>query len=423
MAKRMLDDWLKAYMRYTAFSEAPDDFHFWVGISTIAGALRRRVWIDQGYFQWTPNFYIIFVAPPGIISKSTTMSIGMNLLRQLEHVKFGPDSITWQSLTQSLAAATVGETDPANGKIHPMSCMTIASSEFGTFINPSDREMIDVLVSLWDGQIGTWERITKTQGKDMIQNPWLNVIACTTPAWISGNFPEYLIGGGFTSRCIFVFGEKKRQYVAYPGKEMPPELKHLEEQLVHDLRIISEDIFGAYELDNEALALGKDWYTKHYNDYEAGKFSKLGDRFGGYIARKQTHIHKLAMVLTAATRNERVIRKRELELSIKIVSMLEDQMPQVFERIGKTDVSKRATEVVQLVRSMRSVMRMQLYQHCFRTMSWKEFEEALQSAMQAGILSAVIVGTDYKISYIKLDPTHEVPPMFQPPSGPVGPTG
>ena len=81
---RKKPNWIKTYMQYSSFSEAPDKMHFWVAVSTIAGALRRRVWIDQGYFQWTPNFYIILVAPPGIVSISTSLSIGMILLRQLE---------------------------------------------------------------------------------------------------------------------------------------------------------------------------------------------------------------------------------------------------------------------------------------------------------------------------------------------------
>ena len=69
---RHFPDWLSAYVEYTSFSEAPRRMHFWAGVSAIAGALRRRVWFDQFYFQWHPNLYIVFVAPPGIVSKSTT---------------------------------------------------------------------------------------------------------------------------------------------------------------------------------------------------------------------------------------------------------------------------------------------------------------------------------------------------------------
>ena len=212
---RQFDNWLQAYLDYSSVSEAPDKFHYWTAISVIAGALRRRVWLDMGYFEWTPNCYIIFVAPPGIVSKSTTMNIGMSILREVPGVKFGPDAVTWQALTQALAGATEA-VQMADGTFHPMSSITIASGELGTFFNPNDREMVDLLVALWDGQRGVFQKTTKTQGNDTIENPWVNLIGCTTPAWIAGNVPEYLIGGGFTSRCIFVYADFKRHLEAYP---------------------------------------------------------------------------------------------------------------------------------------------------------------------------------------------------------------
>ncbi|KKK66944.1 hypothetical protein LCGC14_2958990, partial [marine sediment metagenome] len=84
MAKRNYDNWLSGYAEYTKHSESPDLFHFWTGVFTIAGALRRQVWIDQRYFQWTPNFYIVLVGPAGIAAKSTSLRLGTSLLRRVE---------------------------------------------------------------------------------------------------------------------------------------------------------------------------------------------------------------------------------------------------------------------------------------------------------------------------------------------------
>ena len=64
---RIHNDWLSAFLDYTQFGEAPKHMYFWAGVSAIAGALRRKVWIDQAYFRWYPNFYICLVAPPGIV--------------------------------------------------------------------------------------------------------------------------------------------------------------------------------------------------------------------------------------------------------------------------------------------------------------------------------------------------------------------
>lgn len=391
---RILSNWLKTYMQYSSYSEAPDKMHFWVGVSTIAGALRRRVWIDMGYFQWTPNFYIIFVAPPGIVSKSTTLSIGMNLLRQVEGPKFGPDAVTWQALTQALAEANE-LMDLGDGNFLGMSCVTIASSEFGTFLNPNDREMVDALVSLWDGQLGVWEKRTKTQGSDRIENPWINIAACTTPGWIAGNFPEHLVGGGFTSRCIFVYAQQKRRLVAYPSAILPPEFTELQKKLVHDLEAISI-MRGAYTLSPEAISWGGDWYERHYTNS-----NKTLDnaRFAGYQARKQTHIHKLAMVLSAAEKDEMVITKDNLEAAAEIVTALEKDMPEVFSLIGVQGNAKNANEVAMLLKSYGKLSQTQLYQLCFKTMGYKDFCDAIVACQQSRIISSAQVGQELIHSY------------------------
>lgn len=380
---RKKPNWIKTYMQYSSFSEAPDKMHFWVAVSTIAGALRRRVWIDQGYFQWTPNFYIILVAPPGIVSKSTTLSIGMNLLRQLEGIKFGPDAVTWQALTQALADANEGVL-MADGTYHPMSCITISSSEFGTFLNPNDREMVDVLVSLWDGQLGVWEKRTKTQGSDRIENPWINIAACTTPGWIAGNFPEYLIGGGFTSRCVFVYGKQKRRLIAYPSAVLPPEFEQLQKDLVHDLEAISL-LRGAYHLTPQAIEWGTAWYENHYNNRPKHLDN---ERFAGYLARKQTHIHKLAIVLSASEKDDLIITKDNLEVASQIVTGLEADMPEVFSLIGMQGQAKFGNTIVSIVGSYGKIEQNKLFQLCFTTMSYRDFQESLNASIVAGHIKA-----------------------------------
>lgn len=368
-------------MHYSSFSEAPDKFHFWTAVSTVAGALRRRVWIDQAYFQWTPNFYIIFVAPPGIVSKSTTLSIGMRLLRQIPGIHFGPDAVTWQALTEALANSTENVLMP-DKLYHPMSCITIASSEFGTFLNPKDREMVDVLVSLWDGQLGVWEKKTKTQGSDLIECPWINIAACTTPAWIAGNFPDYMIGGGFTSRCVFVYADKKRKLVPYPSAVVPDSFKTMEMELINDLKIISS-FAGEFTLSKAAQKFGEEWYIAHY---DANNSELANSRFAGYLARKQTHIHKLAMVLSVSdnTASPLVISERHLKEAAEITTSIEADMPRVFSQIGLIGITKHADEVLQLLRNFRKLERKELVRNTFNLMGPDELGKSLESLIAAG---------------------------------------
>ena len=379
--KRVLSDWLQAYLEYSSYSEAPEMFHFWSGVSTLAGALRRKVWIDQTYFQWTPNFYIVFVAPPGIVSKSTTMSIGMRLLKQIPDIKFGPDAVTWQALTESLANATEEIANPKTGEYHPMSCITIASSEFGTFLDPSDRAMVDALVSLWDGQIGVWEKATKTQGSDTIVNPWINMIACTTPSWIAQNFPEYMIGGGFTSRCIFVYGEEKRHLVAYPGLSVPKDITKLEADLVNDLHIISS-MMGEMTLSPAAVKLGHAWYKQHYNSTLDEKYND--SKIAGYRARKQTHVHKLAIILAASRSSSLIVEEEDLIRAIEIVTSIEPLMPKVFQLIGRSDSARFTEAVVSTVNRFNIIDKAALVRELSKTLASREIEEGMRTAMDGG---------------------------------------
>ena len=102
---RNYPDWLAAFQEYSSYGEAPKRMYFWTGVSTIAGALRRHVWVDMGHFQWYPNLYVILVAPPGVVAKTTTADIGMDLLRQVPGVAFGPSVVSWQALVQAFGQA------------------------------------------------------------------------------------------------------------------------------------------------------------------------------------------------------------------------------------------------------------------------------------------------------------------------------
>ena len=145
---RHFPHWIKSYLQYTSTSEAPDSYHFWTAVSTIAGALQRKVWQDQLIFQWIPNFYIIFVAPAGIATKSTTLNFGMGLLERVDGVVFGPESGSWQGLGDALADASsyFDYTDPILGQVKvAQSAVTVAASELGTFLNTEDEKAMSFL--------------------------------------------------------------------------------------------------------------------------------------------------------------------------------------------------------------------------------------------------------------------------------------
>ncbi len=385
---RLCSHWLKEYMAYTRHLEAPDPLHFWAGVATVAGALRGKVWIDMGYWKWKPNFFIIFVAPPGISTKSTTIGVGTELLREVEEVHFGPDSATWQGMTDAFLEAT--ETIQLNGsEVIQVSCLTITASELGTFLDPKNREMVDVLVDLWDGRPVPWKRRTKGEGATSIPNPWVNFIGATTPAWLSENFPEYAIRGGFTSRTIFVFANTKRHYVAYPQTRLGEGDKTLKHKLIEDLRKISK-LAGEFKIDEEAIAWGETWYKKHWE-----KGGGNDDRLSGYLARKQTHIHKMAMVMSACQRDDMTINLDDLQTSLGVVEAIENEMLNAFSSVSDDPRVKHAQEVLTLINlNPKGIAKKALWRLLIHRMGEWHFENALTGAMNAGFVTAKLIPGD-----------------------------
>lgn len=380
---RHYKDWLTAYVEYASYAEAPPRMHFWSAVSAVAGVLRRRVWIDQVYFKWYPNHYIILVAPPGIVSKSTTAAIAMNLLRQVKGVSFGPDVVTWPALVTAFASSS--EMFEYNGEMLTQCALTLESSEFGNLVNPQDREMIDLLVTLWDSKQGAFKKVTKGSGNDTVENPWINMIACTTPAWIAGNFPDYMIGGGFTSRCLFIYADKKEKLTAYPFMTVPADQAETAAKLAEDLSHIAEVAVGPYTLTPDAIEYGELWYANHYEKFPE---HLNDDRFGGYLARKQTHLHKLAMVLAASQRDEMWITGEDLALANTMITDLEIDMPRVFHKIGRTENSLQTEKLAEFINMQTGEIPYAVaYRHVHRHFPLaRDFAEAITGLHRAGLI-------------------------------------
>lgn len=384
IVSRHFKDWLAAFVQYASYSEAPLHTLYWVGVSTIAGALRRKVWLGSKHtFIWFPNFYIVIVGPPGIIQKTTTLDKGMRLLREVPGIKMGPNVITWQSLVTSLAEAS--ESFQLGEEWVTMSALTIASGEFGNLLNPQDREMVDLLVTMWDSKEGVFEKKTKSSGNDSVVNPYLNICACTTPAWIAGNFPEYMIGGGFVSRSIFVFADKKRQYEPHPWLTTPVGIDSVADKLIEDLEHISMNLAGPFSMTPEAIAFGSEWYINHFEKPNVA-LDEL--RFGGYKARKQSHVYKLAMIIACSKRDDLVITLEDLQEAEQRVTQLEADMTEVFSRIGTTDEAFHAQRLLNMIK-LRNGMR---YTEAYRLVhahfpQARQFEEIVQGFVRSGELT------------------------------------
>jgi len=306
----------------------------------------------------------------------------MHFLMQVEGIFFGPESATWQGVTDAFTESTQGFKLP-DGSVFYTSSITVAASELGTFLDPKNREMIDVLVDLWDGREVPWKRRTRSEGQSEIPNPWFNFIGATTPGWLSENFPEYAVRGGFTSRTIFVTADSKRHYNAYPGRGVSPEDVRLKLALLSDLQEMAQ-LAGEFRMTEEAYAWGDVWYQTHWENRPPHSHD---DRLSGYLARKQTHLHKIAMIISAAQSNSMVVTDQHLKTAEAILNAVESDSRDLFAGISDDPKVKHTQYILSTLRTYpNGLPRKELWRLLITKMSQWDFNNALDGCISAGLI-------------------------------------
>jgi hypothetical protein len=328
---RKVPNWLVSYLDYTKESESPETYHTWAALSAVAGAVRRNVWLDQGFYVLYPNLYIAFVGPPARTAKSTALYLARGIMGQLDVIKFGPEAGSREEFIRQMAES----------KFDNQCAMTIHSSEFSDLIDTSGILMIQFLTSIYDGNYAPpkgWNYATKHQGKDFIINPFLNLIFGTTPSYLADNMPDSIVGHGFTSRTIFIYEERERHINSLPD----PNESDLAKALVDDLRHIShlrgQFTWGGKLTDKtnrngRKLTEAEVTYDEFYKSLY--KTAPSDHRLEGFHWRKKTHILKIAMLLSLAERDDLTIQSKDISAAVQFLHDLEPQMARAFSAVGK----------------------------------------------------------------------------------------
>lgn len=377
----MSGNWLDDFVEYASFGETPPRIMRWVGISTIASVLRRKVFIDQEIFQWSPNFYVLLVAPPGEVMKSTSMQIGLDLLKFIvdengdKAIDFGAQMSTWQQLIQHMEEAKRTYILP-DGEVFEASCTTVALSEMGLLFDPDDAQMITALTDMWDGRIGEIIKETKTSGTNIVVNPWINLFGCTTPEWVAKNFSTGLIGEGFGSRLIYLYAEQGDKFIAYPKEQNATKAAlrgPLQDSLVQRLQEMA-NYSGPFQMTKAAIDWGTSWYT----DYRIER-RKLPRQLVSLTVRKQTQLHKVAMVLSCAKGKFPVIDVEELEEALELLVDVEKDAMRIFGFVGQSAEQKLVDAVLDYLRKRPQVKQTALMQ----ALAQQQFElSALKGVLQ-----------------------------------------
>ena len=346
------EDFFSAYLAYTSDTESPIAFHRWSAIAGLGALLGRRYYFQHGHFTVNPNIYCMLIGNAGT-RKSTAVKLMKKVLQESGYNTIAADRTTKEKFLMDLAGET-GEHDTKSPEdFLDENLFGTASSddaesfimadEFNDFTGTGNVEFYSLLGTLWD-YTGSYKNRIKTGKSISIQNPTISILGGNTPTGLSLAFPPEMLGQGFFSRMIFVYGEPNGRKITFPKAPDPKATAALRELL---LAIQARNLGPANLCPRAELLLDRIYRTSRPVD---------DVRFESYSTRRFTHLLKLCLI-TAAASGSTEISERDVIYANTVLHYTEHFMPKALGEFGKAKHSDVSHKILQLLDSTDVVMK------------------------------------------------------------------
>lgn len=326
---------LENYRVFTQGNETPEIMHLWCGLSALAGACEKRLWIDQRFFNLYFNLYVLLIGPAGVVAKSTSMGIALKLLKEAGFSTM-EGAILKEKIIEELEAMVKETPSPEGGFSH--SSVTFVANELNVMLS-AGVDMIKFLVDIYDKD-NAYVYKTKKSGQYEIPYPYFNMIAAAVPQWFGDYVASDMGSTGFLARCIVVYEEKKRG--KYPKLIYNDDQKEARQQCLETIFAISQ-MCGEVTMSKKADDFFCEWYMEQdsssSNDY----------RMNSYLERRnKIHILKIAALMAIGDLRQE-ISKLDLERAIDILSMTEQKMRLAYTIAGANKLAPYIHQVLKIL--------------------------------------------------------------------------
>ncbi len=319
MQSRKYENWVEGFLDFTDGLPSPRLLRKWAAISAVAGALEQKVWVTPFGPKLFPNLYIVLVGPPGV-GKTVAASETGHFWRDLPDHKISPTSVSKASLIDSLVDARRAILRPG---LEPpyieFNTLNVLSGELGVLIPGYDNEFMNTLTDLYDCNPYVERKRTKDL-KLEIKHPQINLLAATTPSYLSALLPEGAWTQGFISRTLLIYSGEAIITPLFNYRSIDDVTY---KALLGDLKMIGA-IYGKVGFTDEAADAIKAW---HLDDKK-----QIPDhpKLLSYITRRTSHLLKLCMVAAASSGNGLEVTLSHYQAALGWLIEAEAFMPDIF---------------------------------------------------------------------------------------------
>lgn len=283
-----------------------------------------------------PNMWVLLVGASGV-RKTSAMNIANGLLSEVRGATVFPSEFSREALMDILKANGSG---------------SFMLSEFSQFMgmmraNYNDG-VLGLLTEIFDVP-ENYKRVTRGGGSMALHRPCVNILACSTPEFMSANEAEWM--SGFGPRFLLVHGAQNR-YMPIPKKVNRKEKSALIAFLQH-----VRGIEGEVSLSNPRRYA--EWSHK---TWERSLQKSALER--SWNSRIQIYAIKLAMLIELSAMSELwrepgkkqnlLIRESSLERAVKMVTAIGKSLVDTYEEssVVATTFSKDQKRVLGIIQSL-----------------------------------------------------------------------
>ncbi len=327
---RNFPNWLDAYFDYAKDGFCPDKFHRWMGISVLAAALERKVWVERDKIKTFPNIYVYLIAPPGV-GKSTAMEFAVDILRTTDAVIL-PNKMSQASLL-TLMAKNQKSFQLGSVVINQCSAYYYASEAAASFTSDHDN-MISMVTELYDCKAMYDKHLESYSQTKRIPNPCLSLSAAMTFDYLKVLVNETTIHGGLASRVFYIVEPEHPNRAGKwerGARQNPQQLKYLRDMLGGDLMRI-HNLKGPMRIDPDFLPLWNAWETEHN-----AQMGKMTPKLAALSSRKAAGVTKLAALMSVAESDELLIRPHHFERAVELIGEATKYLPLVITHASMSD--------------------------------------------------------------------------------------
>lgn len=370
MSERALPDWLEGYMEYTDNTEPPYMFKLWVGMSVIGALLQRKCQLNWGDFEtFYPNMYVVLIAPPAKAMKGTSIKPGLEILQDIG-VKLAADATTREALIRALSTSTDSELADLDTGVHYENCnLVVIAPELTVFTSYRNEQLMTDLIDWYDCK-SPWVYDTKHQGTDKIEGIWVFLLGASTPDLIREAMPvTTAVGGGLTSRIIFVYEEKKDKMVIMPS--LSQDQRAIKTLLTEDASRIYA-MHGQFKYTKPFLERYAEWRTM--NELQPPFIDRCLE---GYCGRRHVHLLKMCMIMSASRDSKMILTDKDFDRALNVLQRTEVKMPKVFRGVGSNPHAPVLSRIMETIGFRKKV-------------SFKELTQMYQMDAESRVIAAIV---------------------------------